>query len=854
MSTTNQVPNGPIPGKLPNNAQFTGRDFEAMYEFRMYTVPKDPAGHEPTIRKSVRFASFSEQTARDRGYDWGTIPKGSFRMFPNSETQPCPSGFFCPTNTTQPSYCASGLYCPDPGTIYECPAGFYCPFGSSQPSKCHFFARCDSGTDKPTRFGIFGFVIGFAILASYVFYFKTKVDARRRASKELLLQQAHAGYGVVSGGDAAAERKSFDIEFDNISRMLPNGRYIMKDVSGRLRAGRSAAVMGGSGAGKSTLFSLITGKAPRTTGTVRIGKKEEELSHYSKLIGYVPQEDIMLRELTVSDILNHSAHMRLDANLARDVVSTKVAGIIDFLGLAHVSDSIIGNEAERGVSGGQRKRVNIGMEMVADPSVLLLDEPTSGLDSSTSLDVCAQLRKIAETQNMTIAAIIHSPSPATFAQFHDLILLVKGGRMGYCGPREEAPAYFASIGFKVPEGVSESDHYMDVLTGAVVSSFDPEFTIDMLPEYWAKHVRGEPITAAPESGAAGRKKQAAAHAKESKNPIVEFAMSIWESIHDFFTTTFEVVQEFVTWLFSIVACRHDPVRQTPNPFRIFALCAKRAGLQVYRSLYGFLGDQILHLGCGAFISIASQQMDYLGRQPEGVCQFTPIALRYFCSQPIDHIREVGIFMSLGVLFAGISVGTQTFGNERVVFWRDTAAGMPTLPYFLAKVIVDIPRVFVAAVMFSLSLILFWPYRSQFLSLFVIILFLYFAAFAMGYFLSTFVSRESVGLVGTGFALGWALVFGGVTPSLKDVYEPNSVYSGFSFMWNVSAPRYAIEALYLREVTARGFDDSSKPDFGAGFGYSITMEDKDLASIFYIACGWLVLAFLGLKLLNRDKQK
>jgi hypothetical protein len=78
----------------------------------------------------------------------------------------------------------------------------------------------------------------------------------------------------------------------------------------------------------------------------------------------------------------------------------------------------------------------------------------------------------------------------------------------------------------------------------------------------------------------------------------------------------------------------------------------------------------------------------LGAQPSGICDSAPIMLRSYCTKPIDYIREVGIFMSLGVLFAGISVATQTFGNERVVFWRDTAAGMPTLPYFIAKVIVE----------------------------------------------------------------------------------------------------------------------------------------------------------------------
>lgn len=95
----------------------------------------------------------------------------------------------------------------------------------------------------------------------------------------------------------------------------------------------------------------------------------------------------MLRELTVRDILVHSARMRLPKEWSYHQVKDKVIEIINFLDMSHVANTIIGDETTRGISGGQRKRVNIGMELVAEPSVLFLDEPTSGLDSSTSFEV-----------------------------------------------------------------------------------------------------------------------------------------------------------------------------------------------------------------------------------------------------------------------------------------------------------------------------------------------------------------------------------------------------------------------------------------------------------------------------------
>jgi hypothetical protein len=123
---------------------------------------------------------------------------------------------------------------------------------------------------------------------------------------------------------------------------------------------------------------------------------------------------------------------------------------------------------------------------------------------------------------------------------------------------------------------------------------------------------------------------------------------------------------------------------------------------------------------------------------------------------------------------------------------------------------------------------------------------------MGYFLSMFFSREMVGLVGTGFALSWALVLSGVNPQLNEIMKPESPFHSVYFLWAISSPRYAIEALYLREVRARGFQDYITNGFS--YGYKIENEYLSLLRIAQVALGWLVAAFLGLKMTHRDKQK
>ncbi|KAF9971153.1 hypothetical protein BGZ73_005936 [Actinomortierella ambigua] len=791
--------------------------------------------------------------------------------------------------------------------------------------------------------------------------------------------------------------QTFDIEFERLSLTLANGTSILQNVSGTLRSGRTCAIMGPSGSGKTTLINLLTSKVNKDEGRILINGVEEDLLYCRKLIGFVPQEDIMMRELTVHDVLLHSAYMRLPSSMPRSQMTEKVLEIIDFLGLNSVMDSVVGDAERRGISGGQRKRVNIGMELVADPSLLFLDEPTSGLDSATSADVCRLLRSVAHRKGLTVAAVIHSPSPLAFDQFDDLLLLGHGGRVVYHGRRTEAEKYFAAIGFPVPRGASPSDFYMDVISNNVKSNISKKFKPFYLARYWESYVKraqtfyadgehngveyrhpsphasagpsspllnprvsalmqypnlnqsamsvqqgshgGEalamtplnnistlaltdshappyttspvatepnpsslnnstsklhPSTAlhnkrgharnksvsmspalpsarssvhlvppAPAPASAGSSPRASMTASEfasiySSPPPAE-KLGWWETLQKsmrifaietrmwwkgVFAETAETIE-------GIFLRRKDPVRNTANPFMMFWLCFNRARLQIYRNQRQFLYDQLLHLGCGMFISIAASRFDYLGRQPDDICFMAPYQLKYACVMPTDHLTEVGVFIALGVCFAGISVGSSTFGNEKIVYWREKSSGLLTLPYYLAKVIADIPRIVIAAVMFSISLVVFFNQRSNYIYLLFIITMLYAVAFAMGYLLSALVPQNRVALVGTGFTLAWAIVFSGDAPDLQDVMTQDS-YSWSRWLWVISAPRYAIEAIYLREVQARPWKEIT--DGELSHTYKLGQFWWCFQIMAYILLGWHVLAFLSLKLKDRNKQK
>ena len=147
----------------------------------------------------------------------------------------------------------------------------------------------------------------------------------------------------------------------------------------------------------------------------------------------------------------------------------KVANVMRVLGLYEHRFAIIGDEKRRGISGGQRKRVNVAMELVGDPSVLFLDEPTTGLDSTTSFELVQALKAIASHRHVNVAAVIHQPSAKIFSAFDDGLLLGSGGATVYLGPSSHALAYFTSLGFEIPPHENPADFFLDAILAKVPS-------------------------------------------------------------------------------------------------------------------------------------------------------------------------------------------------------------------------------------------------------------------------------------------------------------------------------------------------------------------------------------------------
>ena len=239
-------------------------------------------------------------------------------------------------------------------------------------------------------------------------------------------------------------------------------RTLLSNVSGIVKPGEFLAIMGPSGAGKTILLNALSGKKQeliKECGDVLLNGKNINTLQYKSMIGVVPQEDILIETLTPAESLLYAAHFTI--NVDKDLKDKLVQQCIEELGLTGCKDTIIGGIMRRGLSGGEKKRVSIGLEIIYNPSVLFLDEPTTGLDSYTALSIVQLLKFLAEVKGRTIIASIQANSQM-FATF-DRLLLLSAGRTAYMGPAANAVDFFGELGYPLPDNYNPADHFLNVL-------------------------------------------------------------------------------------------------------------------------------------------------------------------------------------------------------------------------------------------------------------------------------------------------------------------------------------------------------------------------------------------------------
>ncbi|MBL6445786.1 ATP-binding cassette domain-containing protein [Fulvivirga sp. 29W222] len=323
-------------------------------------------------------------------------------------------------------------------------------------------------------------------------------------------------YGdIISQFIKNENEKPITFEARNISYRFKNGKLGLRNINIAEESGKLIGLMGASGAGKSTLLHVLNGSDRPTEGHVLINNIDihRQESMIKGVIGFVPQDDLLIEELTVYENLYYAARLCFD-QLKHEEINELVIKTLNNLGLYETKDLKVGSPLEKTISGGQRKRLNIGLELLREPSILFVDEPTSGLSSRDSENIMDLLKELS-LKGKLIFVVIHQPSSDIFKMFNKLIILDTGGYQIYYGNPIEAVVYFKEIINLINSDQGEChecgnvnpEQIFNIIETKVINEYG-NFTNErkVLPEQWNQYFlektsipKVEQVTTAPES-------------------------------------------------------------------------------------------------------------------------------------------------------------------------------------------------------------------------------------------------------------------------------------------------------------------------------------------------------------------
>ncbi|KAK2658095.1 hypothetical protein Ddye_011147 [Dipteronia dyeriana] len=505
--------------------------------------------------------------------------------------------------------------------------------------------------------------------------------------KEKAMQEKHnltfSGIITMATDVDIKTRPMIEVSFKDLTLTLKGkNKHLLRSVTGKFMPGRVSAVMGQSGAGTTTFLNALAGKPT----------------------GCIKTDDIVHGNLTVEENLRFNARCRLLGYVPKADKVLVIERVIVSLGLQAVRDSLVGTVEHRGISGGQRKRVNVGMEMVMEPSLLILDEPTTGLDSSSSQLLLRALRREA-LEGVNICMVVHQPSYALFKMFDDFILLAKGGMTVYQGPVKKVEQYFSGLGITVPDRVNRPDHFIDILEGTVKPNGG--VTHQQLPVRWMLH-NGYPVPSDMLQYIDGDATSLAGNVADpgAEDTGQSFAGDLWEDM----MCNVELKRDHI---------QHNFIRSDLSNRLIPGITRQ------YRYFLGRVGKQRLR-------EARIQAVDYLILLVAGACLGT-------LAKVSDET-----FGSLGYTYTVIAVSLlckiaalRSFALDKLLYKRESASGMSSLAYFLAKDTVDDFNTIIKPLVYLSMFYFFNNPRSSFTDNYIVLLCLVYCVTGIAYALTIF---------------------------------------------------------------------------------------------------------------------
>ncbi len=336
------------------------------------------------------------------------------------------------------------------------------------------------------------FLNGLPIKSNKIYIFASGSVIRQPKGKPLFYTDIAAQF--------ITENTSINIRFkaEDLNFIFANGNKGLQDINIQEVQGKMVAIMGNSGSGKTTLLNVLSGIEKPTSGNVLINDTDihKDKEKVKGIIGYIPQDDLLIEDLTVWENLFFST-LLVYRDIPRQQIKEKVDNMLTSLGLAHIKNLKVGNTMNKKISGGQRKRLNIGLELIREPSVLFVDEPTSGLSSRDSENVMELLRELT-AKGKLIFVVIHQPSSEIFKMFDKIAILDDGGVQIYYGNPVEAAMYFKKIDNQINSEQGECprcgnvnpETIFNIIESRIVDEYGKTTGIRKVqPAEWAKHFK-----------------------------------------------------------------------------------------------------------------------------------------------------------------------------------------------------------------------------------------------------------------------------------------------------------------------------------------------------------------------------
>ncbi|CAD6506021.1 BgTH12-06953 [Blumeria graminis f. sp. triticale] len=739
-----------------------------------------------------------------------------------------------PQGDHEPIICAPGYYCSPGGkTVEKCPKGHFCSLGAVEPTPCGPASICPSGAWKELVMDGFiaVIVIDFVLLvlmikpvmalAATLFRVLMGGSPASRASSTLTVSDIEEDAGrpasTINDDEYISEKDRFSrfaasvkrcvgsadvgmsFSFKNVSRTLESGKEIVAPQTGHIEKGTLWGVMGASGAGKTSFVNLIMGKTEQTDGEIFVNRVPCRISKFKRLIGYVPQDDVLMAELTVRENIMHSARIRLPSTWTDTECTVHVDTLISCLGLSHVQNNVVGDAVESYISGGQRKRVSIGMELAAAPLALFLDEPTSGLDSTSALSIVRLLKTLSQL-GVTIICIIHQPR-LEILEILDGIHLLGRGRQLYHGKISDVASHFESMGFDISGRSNIADAIMDIISdnSTILDRAGRHVDLKDMAETWC-----------------------------SKNPLpieVPSEKNTPDSQAELEALTQSAASRGALWHKQASLCFTRSIKQQWQQKKSFALeigVGATAGLLIGLSLYPTNGIHFQGIYKAPFELLSS-------------------AVTY------SLVPQIGLFCCLSISLAAAAPGVKIFGEEKQIYWREASAGHSRSAYYVGKVISTLPRISISAIHYTAFFYILATPLMNFWRAYVVNLMYFYCIYGLASITSMLVRREDGPLMAMIVSLIIS-VFSGYGPPLSSVEMWH-----MSWFWRSCPGVWYTEALYDQNLRPLEYlYDIRAAELSTRFVRGRFGVDVILLAI--IGSIYRVFAYFGLTLLDRHKQR